>query len=78
MKAMIPGKEFELRKAQAAVPLAAILAAIIRAVIREVLEAAIRGAAIPAGAVVEAILQETDPTADNKTRTLKTTPKCSR
>lgn len=73
MKAMIPGKEFELRKAQAAVPLAAILAAIIRAVIREVLEAA-----IPAGAVVEAILQETDPTADNKTRTLKTTPKCSR
>jgi hypothetical protein len=43
MKAMIPSREFDLRKAQAAVPLAAIRAAIIRvAVIREVRVAVIR------------------------------------
>ena len=67
MKAMTPGKKFELWKPQAAVALAALRVV----VIQEVPEVAIR-----AVAVGEAI----HPTEDNKipTRTLKTTPKCSR
>jgi len=90
MRAMIPGSEFELRKAQAPAPLAAIPVAIIRAaVIREVPEVGIpvgairavgirevREAAIPEEVAGEAIPQGADPTA--KTRILKTTPKCSR
>jgi len=66
MKAMIPGRKFELRKAQVAVPLAAIRAAIIRVV------------AVPAAAVREGIPQRVDPTARTPAKILKTTPKSSR
>jgi len=92
MKAMIPSREFDLRKAQAAVPLAAIRAAIIRvAVIREVRVAVIRevrvagtpevrAVVILGAATREGAVGEVIPQGDNKTpaRTLKTTPKCSR
>ena len=86
---MIPGRKFELRKAQTAAPRAAIRAVITRAaVIREVQAAAIpevviRAVVIPvaetrAVAVGEGIPQGADPTAKILTRTLKRTPKCSR
>jgi hypothetical protein len=75
MKAMIPGSEFELRKAQAVATRAVIPVGATRAVILEAIQVAAVGAVIPTpGAEVE------DPTEDNEItdRTLKTTPKCSR
>ena len=75
MKAMIPGSEFELRKAQAAAARAVIPVAATRAVILEAIPEAAVGEVLPTlGAEVE------DPTGDNEIpgRTLKTTPKCSR
>jgi hypothetical protein len=75
MKAMIPGKELELRKAQAAATLAAIPGVAPRAVTLEAIPAGVLGEVIPTqGKEVE------DPTGDEELpgRTLKTTPKCSR
>ena len=75
MKAMIPGSEFELRKAQAATTRAVIPVGATGAVILEAIPVAAVGEVIPTpGAEVE------DPTEDNEIpdRTLKTTPKCSR
>jgi hypothetical protein len=90
MKAMIPGRGFELPKAQAAAQRAAIRAEDTRVTVvlevREVaiLEVAIQGAAIqvvtaiPAAAVGEGVRQGVDLTADNQARTSRTTPKCCR
>ena len=75
MKAMIPGSEFELRKAQAVTTRAIIPVAATRAVILEAIPEAAVGEVLPTlGAEVE------DPTEDNEIpgRTLKTTQKCSR
>lgn len=75
MKAMIPGSEFELRKAQAAATRAVIPVAATPAVILEAIPVAAVGEVIPTpGAEVE------DPTEDKEIpyRTLKTAPKCSR
>ena len=74
MKAMIPTREFELRKAQAAatlaaIPGAAILVAATRAVILE---------AIPAEVIRTQGKEVEHPTGDDKIPGLKTTPKCSR
>ena len=79
MKAMIPGREFELRKVQATATLGAIRVEVIlgagaatRAVIPEV---------IPEGVVGEVILgaEVEGPTGDNETpgAILRTTRKCS-
>jgi len=75
MKAMIPGREFELQKAQAAAARAVIPVAATQAVILEAIPAPAVGEVLPTlGAEVE------DPTVDNEIlgRTLKTTQKCSR
>jgi len=75
MKAMIPGSEFELRKAQAVATRAVIPVGATLAVILEAILVAAVGEVFPTpGAEVE------DPTEDNEIpdRTLKTTPKCSR
>ena len=78
MKAMIPSREFELRNAQAAAPLAAIPAAALRAAV--IPGAALQAAVIPGAATRAGAVGEVIPQGDNKTptRTLKTTPKCSR
>jgi len=71
MKAMIPGSEFDLRKAQAAAIRAVIPVAATPAVILEAIPVAAVGEVIHTpGAEVE------DPTEDNEIpdRTLKTTP----
>ena len=75
MKAMIPSREFEQRKAQAAATQAAIPGAATRADILEGIPGAAAGEVIHTpGAEAE------DPTGDNEItgRTLSTTPKCSR
>jgi hypothetical protein len=72
---MIPGRKFELRKAQTAATLAVIPGAATQAVIQE---------AIPAGALGEVIptqgAEVGDPTGDDEIpgRILKTIPKCNR
>jgi hypothetical protein len=74
MKAMIPGSEFEMQKAQAAPTRAVIPVGATRAVTLEAIPAAAVGEVIPTpGAEVE------DPMEDKEIpdRTLKTTPKCS-
>jgi hypothetical protein len=75
MKAMIPGSEFELRKAQAAATRAVIPVGATPAVILEAIPVAAVGEVIP---TPEAEVE--DPMEDNEIpdRTLKTTPKCSR
>jgi hypothetical protein len=83
MKAMIPSREFELRKAQAAALLAALPAAVIpAAAIRGVVipGAATRAVVTPGAATRAGVVGEVIPQGDNKTpaRTLKTTPECSR
>jgi hypothetical protein len=90
MKAMILGRGFELPKAPAAAPRAAIRPGDTRVtVVLEVREVAIRevaiqGAAtrvvtvIPAAAVGEGVRQGVDLTADNQARTSRTTRKCGR
>lgn len=75
MTAMIPGREFELRKGQAAATRAVIQVAATRVVILEAIPVAASGEVIPTlGAEVG------DPARDNEIpgKTLKTTPKCSR
>jgi hypothetical protein len=75
MKAMIPSREFELRKAQATATLAATKEAATRAVILEdILAGALVGVIPTQGEGVE------DPTGGDEApgRISKTTPKCSR
>jgi len=75
MTAMIPGREFEQRKGQAAATRAVIPVAATRAVILEAIPVAASREVIPIlGAEVE------DPTGDNEIpgKTSQTTPKCSR
>ena len=76
MRAMIPGSEFELRKAPAAATQAVIpVVAASQAVILEAIPEAAVAEVIP---TLEAVVE--DPTGGNEIpdRTLKTTPKCSR
>ena len=82
MKAMIPGRSFEMRNPQAARPRVAIQAALPEEVIPEevIPEEVIREEVIPGAATRAEAVGEVTPQGDNKTRVrrLKTTPKCSR
>jgi hypothetical protein len=84
MKAMIPSRKFELRKAQTAATLAVIPGAATQGVILEVATQAVILEAIPAGALGEVIptqgAEVGDLTGDDEIpgRILKITPKCSR
>jgi hypothetical protein len=75
MRAMIPGSEFELRKAPAAATQAVILVAASQAVILEAIPEAAVAEVIP---TLEAVVEDPMGGHEIPDRTLKTTPKCSR